>query len=70
MVRWQSPARGQDCSFKDNTGYLDAAPMFYWVPCAGVKYYTFDSREALQQRIDRWAARERTAQDPAEAPAQ
>ena len=33
----------------------DVLPFFYSVPCAGVKYYTFDYRRALQMRISRWA---------------
>jgi hypothetical protein len=33
----------------------ELVPFFYWVPCAGVKCYTFDYRPALKKRIEHWA---------------
>ncbi len=36
----------------DNAG---VAPLFYWVPCPGVRYYTYDYRPALEKRIRHWA---------------
>ncbi len=32
----------------------DTDPMFYSVPFAGVKYYTFDYRPALRKMVERW----------------
>ena len=32
----------------------DTDPLFYTVPCAGVKYYTFDYRPALRKMAQRW----------------
>ncbi len=32
----------------------DGAPMFYSMPCAGVKQYTFDYRPALRRIVKRW----------------
>lgn len=32
----------------------DSAPMFYSVPCAGVRHYTFDYRPALRRMVERW----------------
>ena len=34
----------------------EALPFFYSVPCAGVRYYTYDFRPALQKRIEGWGA--------------
>ncbi len=40
----------------------DSAPMFYSVPCPGVKHYTFDYRPALRRMVERWE-REQTEQE-------
>ena len=37
---------------QDNAG---VAPLFYWVPCPGVRYYTYDYRPPLEKRIRHWA---------------
>ena len=59
MVRMETPIPVQEEEFDNSLGYPDTTPMLYWVPSPGVKCYTYDSRDALQKRIDRWAARER-----------
>lgn len=41
--------------FKQETASRDVDPIFYWVPCAGVRYYTFDYRPALRHMAARWA---------------
>ena len=33
----------------------ELVPFFYWVPCPGVKCYTYDYRPALKKRIEHWA---------------
>ena len=39
----------------------ELVPFFYSVPCAGVKYYTYDDRPALKKRIEHWAKDRGTA---------
>ena len=41
--------------FTKETASRDVDPLFYWVPCAGVRYYTFDYRPALRHMAARWA---------------
>ena len=38
----------------DNT---QVAALFFWVPCPGVRYYTYDYRPAFERRIRHWANR-------------
>ncbi len=33
----------------------EVAPLFYWVPGPGVRYYTYEYRPALEKRIGHWA---------------
>lgn len=63
MVRLQSPTRVKEVELDASPTYPEAAPMFYWVPCPGVKCYTFDYQEVLHKRIERWAERERSNQE-------
>ncbi len=32
----------------------DYSPMFFSIPCPGVRYYTFDYRPALRKMVQRW----------------
>ncbi|MFQ6028629.1 MAG: hypothetical protein ACE5Q6_14175 [Dehalococcoidia bacterium] len=34
----------------------EVTPLFYSVPCAGVRYYTYDFQAALQEKIRRWTS--------------
>ena len=63
MVRLQSPVVVKEVELDASPEHPDAAPMFYCVPSPGVKCYTFEYREALQKRIERWAAREGVNQE-------
>ena len=45
--------------FKKEAASQDVDPFFYQVPCAGVRYYTYDYRPALRHMAARWAEEER-----------
>ena len=51
-----SDLKVKDRAFIRELGGFDpeSAPMFYSVPCAGVKCYTFDYRPALRKMVERW----------------
>ncbi len=55
MVILERPVKVEAVGIDADLDHSEAAPFFYSVPCAGVKYYTFDYRRALRMRISRWA---------------
>lgn len=59
MVIVDPAAKAEEVEIDADLGHPEVVPFFYSVPCAGVKYYTYDYRRAQQMRISRWAEEDR-----------
>ncbi len=55
MVIRERAIKVEEVELDAKKDHPEVAPLFYNVPCAGVRYYTFDCRPALKKRISRWA---------------
>ena len=55
MVIVESAVKVAEVEIDADLGHPEVVPFFYSVPWAGVKYYTFDYRRALQMRVLRRA---------------
>jgi hypothetical protein len=61
MISIATQGDTEEVGLKNNFEGPEVSPFFYWVPCAGVKYYTYDYQPALQRRMARWT--EKTEDD-------
>ena len=59
----KSPAKVTEVDLATGPDNPEVAPLFYWIPCPGVRYYTCDYQPALQKMTARWAERPED-QDP------
>ncbi len=55
MLTLEIPVKVAEAESDADLNNTEVAPWFYWVPCPGVRYYTYDYRPALEKRIRHWA---------------
>ena len=55
MVTLETPVKVTEAEPDADLDNTEVAPLFYWVPCPGVRYYTYDYRPALEKRTRHWA---------------
>lgn len=55
MAALEIPVMVAEAELDGDLVKTEVAPLFYWVPCPGVRYYTYDYRPALEKRIRHWA---------------
>jgi hypothetical protein len=55
MVELELPVKTGEPPWEAGAEPPEVAYWSYQVPCAGVRYYTFDSRPLLSSRMKRWS---------------
>ena len=44
MVTLETQVKTEEVQLEKDVDNPEVTPLFYWVPCAGVRYYTYDYR--------------------------
>ena len=55
MAALEIPVMVAEAELDGDLVKTEVARLLYWVPCPGVRYYTYDYRPALEERIRHWA---------------
>ena len=54
MVTLVARGKTEAVGLENNLEGPEVSPFFYWIPCAGVKYYTYDYQPALPRTMTQW----------------
>ena len=49
MVTLETQAKTEEIQLEKDTDNPEITPLYYGIPCAGVRYYTYDYRPAMQK---------------------